>query len=168
MKNLTTRHWGLFFTVVSAAVIAAVYFSQYVLKMSPCHLCLMERVPFYVAVILGAWLVVLAENKIAAKILLGLLVVAFLYSTGLSIFHFGVEQKWWIYVSDCTGQNTFKRGASIEEMRAALKRAPTVRCDQAVPFLFGMSMAFYNILTSIGLSALAVIALITSRNAVRG
>jgi len=159
MNKFTLRHWGIFFTVISTAVLAAVYYSQYVLKMAPCHLCLMQRIPFYVALALGILLTITANEKNIAKILLGLLAVTFICSTALAIFHFGVEQKWWTYNSACTGQSAFKPGASVAEMMAALKAAPTVRCDQIVPFLFGMSMAFYNILTSAGLSVLAIIAI---------
>lgn len=167
MKNLSYRQWGMLFTFISAAVIGAVFFSQYVLKMPPCHLCLMERMPYYTAFALGILLIALADRRSTARFIVGLLGVTFLYSTALSAFHFGVEEKWWIYASDCAGQSTYKAGASVEEMMAALRNAPTVRCDQAIPFIFGMSMAFYNILTSAGLFLLTCYVWL-SRNAVRG
>lgn len=166
--NLSARQWGVFFTVASAAVIGAVFYSQYVLKMPPCHLCLMQRIPFYVAFVLGLLTIVFADAPRIRTTLLALLAVTFLTGAGLALFHFGVEEKWWTYASGCSsGQTAFQPGASVEEMMAALKKAPTVRCDQAITFLFGMSMAFYNILTSAVLSIAAIYAVIT-RNAIRG
>lgn len=158
-EKLSRRQWGTGFAVVSLAVLGAAYFSQYVLGMQPCKLCLIQRIPYAVTTVLGIAILIFAARRSVAAVLFGLLAVAFLASTGLALFHFGVEQKWWTYASDCTGQNVFKPGASVEEMMAALRRAPTVRCDEAVPFLFGMSMAFYNILVSAGLAFSAAYAL---------
>lgn len=165
MKKISMRLWGIIFTAITAAVIGAVFVSQYVLHMPPCHLCLIQRVPFYVALVFGVLLIVFANHPKTARVLLGLLALTFIISMGLGIFHFGVEQKWWTYDSNCTGGNAFKPGASVQEMMAALKAAPVVKCDAAIPFLFGMSMAFYNALSSAGF---ALVALFASRNARRG
>ncbi len=167
IEKISLRHWGLFFTAVSLAVIAAVYISQYGFGMHPCHLCLLQRIPFYISAVLGVGLITFSGNQKIARILLSLLLVTFAAGTYLAVFHMGVEYKWWTYNSGCTGGSAFKAGASVEEMMAALKAAPTVRCDERVTFLFGMTMAFYNVLTSVGLTVLSGVALISSRNALR-
>ncbi|MDB5477615.1 MAG: disulfide bond formation protein [Alphaproteobacteria bacterium] len=168
MTNFTFRHWGFFFAAASAAILAAVYVSQYGFGMHPCHLCLLERIPYFVALLLALFLVTFHGNRKLARWLIILLAVTFAASTALAVFHTGVEYKWWTYNSGCSG-TMFKKGASAEEILAALKAAPTVRCDDRVDFLFGYTMAFYNALTSGGLTLLAVYAAIrTSRSALRG
>jgi disulfide bond formation protein DsbB len=151
--NLKTRQWGFLFAAISLAVLATVYISQYFFKMPPCHLCLMQRIPYFSALALS--LLIVATNR---KILLWLLAIVFAASFALGLFHFGVEQKWWTYASGCTATNLFKPGASVEDMMAALKQAPVVRCDQSIPFLFGIGMAFYNMIGSLGLVVLTVFA----------
>jgi len=107
-------------------------------------------------------LIAFADRKTLARILLVLLVLAFMASFGLALFHMGVENKWWTYASDCAGGDMFKPGASAEDILAALKRAPVARCDEKVDFLFGMSMAFYNVLTSAFLAVIALYGLVKS------
>lgn len=158
MTQLTYRHWGSLFTVVSAAVIAAVFTSQYGFGMHPCHLCLLQRIPFYVAAVLGILLIIFGNRPKAARAIVWLLALCFTAGMGLAIFHVGVEYKWWTYNSGCSG-DIAKKGSSAADILAALKAAPVVRCDDRVEFLFGMTMAFYNALTS---AFLAVVALFVS------
>lgn len=156
IQTMTVRRWGVFFTSASLLILAAVFVSQYVFDMPPCKLCLWQRWPYAASVLAGVSLILAKER--GAKPILSLLTLIFLVSAGLALFHFGVENRWWVYASDCSS-NAFQSGASPEEILEALKRAPTVRCDEVRPFLFGMTMAFYNMLASLGLAALSAYAL---------
>lgn len=158
MRHFNTRQWGLFFAAVSAAVLAAVFVSQYGFGLHPCKLCIWQRWPYAVSFVLGGLLVVLSDYPNPARLIRRVLPVVFLVSAGLALFHFGVEQKWWQFNSDCTG-TAFKPGASTSEILEALQHAPTVRCDQVAPFLFGLSMSFYNIVTSVVLLVLSLYSL---------
>lgn len=156
VSRLSYRHWGIAFTGISAAVLAAVFVSQYGFGMHPCHLCLLQRIPFYVSTALGLALIAAAGNPKIARVLTVLLGLCFAAGTALAIFHVGVEYKWWTYNSGCAG-NIAKKGRSAAEILAALKAAPVVRCDDRVVFLFGMTMAFYNALTSGALTLIALV-----------
>jgi disulfide bond formation protein DsbB len=160
--KLSTHQWGSIFATIAIAVLATVYISQIFFHMPPCHLCLIQRVPYFVALLLSL-LVIFIDQKFG-RILLWLLALTFAVSFALGLFHFGVEQKWWTYASNCTATNLFKPGASVADMMAALKQAPVVRCDQSIPFLFGLGMAFYNMIASIAFTALALYAA-ANRNA---
>jgi disulfide bond formation protein DsbB len=83
--------------------------------------------------------------------------VFFAFETGLALFHMGVEYKWWTYASDCTA-SAIKSGMTVNDMLAALRKSPVVRCDERVPFLFGMTMAFYNMIAASVLAGLALVA----------
>ena len=160
---MTSKNWGLFFALASALVLISVFVSQFIFHMHPCKLCIWQRWPFAVTFVLGFALVFLADKRKTALMILALLSVTFLISSGLGLFHWGVENKWWEFHSDCTG-GAFKPGASAEEVLAALKAAPSVRCDQVVPFLFGLTMAFYNTMTSCVLAVIAAVALYRQRS----
>lgn len=162
LAERSPREWGVFFFAVSAAVLAAVFISQH-FGFHPCKLCIWQRVPYALSAGLSLVLILSAGNKNASSTLYGLLAVVFLVGGAIAFFHLGVEYKWWEFHSDCTG-SAFKAGSSAEDFLARLKAAPTVRCDQRFPFLFGMTMAFYNILTSFGLMVASLFALYSLRS----
>ncbi len=144
----------------SAAILAAAFASQYIAGLEPCVLCLYQRVP-YGAVIalsgLGLGLSGLAPPpKGVIAVLGGLCAVAFLINAGIATFHVGVEQQWWQGTEGCVGAGGAAR--TIEELRAQILAAPVVRCDEVPWSLFGISMAGYNVLASLGLAAVSAIA----------
>lgn len=155
----TVRQWGVALAGLSALVIAMALISQYAFGMQPCKLCIWQRWPYAFAIVLGGALVVLHDNRKIALALLIALCVTFLVGAGLALFHTGVEYHWWTFASDCTNE-IFKPKASVDELLAALREAPTVRCDERRPFLFGMTMAFYNIFVSLGFAGLTALALV--------
>lgn len=163
VKNLSARQWGVIFAFFSLKVLAVVYISQYGFGLHPCHLCHLQRIPYFVAASAALILALFSLKKFSRQMLLGVLVLTFVSSFSLALFHFGVENKWWIYASDCTGEGLLTPGASTADFLAALKKAPTTRCDEPVNFLFGMSMAFYNIWASLALLALAIFAFVAKR-----
>jgi disulfide bond formation protein DsbB len=160
-KKITLRQWGTLYALTGAAILAAVFISQYGFNFQPCKLCIWQRMPYAAVLALGA-LMVFTDNQKIAKALLFLIGVACLFNAGLAFFHMGVEYKWWEFASDCTGSGLYKPDATVEEMLAALKAAPNVRCDERLPFLFGMTMAFYNVIVSAVLGIVALLALVSS------
>lgn len=148
IRALSLRHWGIIFFGICAAVIAAVFISQYGFGMPPCELCLYQRVPFYIGLVASFLLIVTASKPRLAYVFLGILALCFISGTALATFHMGVEYKWWPYNSGCTA-SIFGKGSSTADLLAALKSAPVVKCDERQEFLFGMTMAFYNVLTSV-------------------
>ena len=162
LNKRSPREWGVFFFVVSAAILSAVFISQK-FGFHPCKLCIWQRWPYTATGVLSLVLIAAANNKTLVKIVLALLGASFAVGMGIAIFHTGVEYRWWEFHSDCTG-GAYKAGASVDEFLARLKAAPAVRCDQRQPFLFGMTMAFYNALTSAGLVLAALFALYSQRS----
>ena len=145
--------------LVSVATLGGAYFFQYALGYQPCHLCLLERIPYVFAI--GAALIagVLSREAnlgIAPVVLLGLCALAFAIGTGLSGYHAGVEYKWWPGPTDCTSSGFVSN--SLEDLQAQLQggtRAP--QCDKAAWTLFGISLAGYNFLISFALFVLSAL-----------
>ena len=74
----------------------------------------------------------------------------------LGVFHAGVEWKLWAGPSACTGNPVEFNGLQGLNVRSI------VRCDEAAWRLFGISMAGYNAIISLGAAACA--ALLLARN----
>lgn len=162
IKNITLRQWAVFFAAASALIVGSALISQYGFGMHPCKLCITQRWPYAIAIVLGAGLFFMHHKERVAMLLLGLLFGVFAFEAGLALFHMGVEYKWWTYASDCTA-SAIKPHATVNEMLAALRRSPVVRCDERVPFLLGMTMAFYNMIAAGILACLTAFAFFRNR-----
>jgi disulfide bond formation protein DsbB len=128
---------------VSAATIAGAFAFQFA-GYDPCHLCLMERWAYYVAIALS---LVLLLTKFGMKQGLYLLALIMLASTIFGIYHSGVEWKWWPGPNSCTG------GSSLGGLPDLTK--PVVMCDEAALRIFGLSLAGWNAVISFALALVA-------------
>jgi len=90
---MTHRRVGLVAVFAALAALGVAYFAQDVLHMVPCPLCLWERWPYRVAVLLGLLAVVV--RPATGRVVLALLVVTMLTGAGIAFLHMGVEWHWW-------------------------------------------------------------------------
>lgn len=154
---LHPRTSALLLLAASAVVLGSALLSQYVGGLEPCVLCLYQRVPYAVTIFLGIVGLVMSGTPRAAAIAHGLAAAAFLIGAGIAAYHVGVEQHWWAGTAECTGAAA-GTAQSVDELRAQIMSAPTTRCDEVPWSLFGISMAGYNFLVSLGLAAFAALA----------
>lgn len=90
--------------------------------------------------------------------LLGLL--AALTTAGIAAYHTGVERKWWDGPSSCTSSGGGLGGLSANDLLPGASDAPAlVLCDSFTPFLFGLSMANWNLVASLALAVIWAAAL---------
>ena len=133
----------------SGFVILMVLGLEYISVLSPCPLCLYQRVAYYIALILCPFVVLGARYGyiIYAGRLLGFVGIVFCFNIGLALFHSGVEWGFWSILSFCMDQNNTMIG-SIEALHNALQEKIVMRCDEVPWRLFGLSLAFYNAIAS--------------------
>jgi disulfide bond formation protein DsbB len=147
---------ALFIAAAGIATILGAYYFQYVEHLAPCPLCLEQRIPYYIAIPLAIAIAVGAYfNAPKTLIRLGFaaLVLTFLVSTGLGIYHAGIEWKYWPGPTECTGPlSPFGKGG---DLLSQIQNTSVVRCDEAAWRLFGLSLAGYNAIISIFLANLA-------------
>jgi disulfide bond formation protein DsbB len=151
-----------------AATILGAYFFEFVLKYPPCPLCLDQRIPYYVAIPLSVLIAVSAGRVPRGLALAGLGVVALtmLIGAGLAAYHAGIEWKWWPGPADCTGplNNLGKSGGLLGQLQSI----HVVRCDEAAWRFLGLSLAGYNVLISLALSAIAVCGILAAMRGSNG
>jgi disulfide bond formation protein DsbB len=142
--------------IVGLATIGAFFFFQYGLGLPPCPLCLEQRDAYYVSVPLAALLWLGARYGATRKVILFgflMIAVAMLWNTGLSVYHAGVEWKFWPGPRDCSGP--ISGFGSAQDMLKQLNNISLVRCDEAPWRLLGLSLAGWDALVSFGLACVA-------------
>ncbi|TAN48165.1 MAG: disulfide bond formation protein B [Rhodospirillales bacterium] len=135
-----------FVFAVGVSALASALFTQHVLGFLPCTLCLWQRVPYVLALALGAFALGPWHSDASRRLALAVAGLVFFSGAGIALFHAGVEAHWWTWQSECTGD--LGGVDSIEELRKRLMATPVVRCDE-VPFrILGLSMAGWNAVMS--------------------
>jgi len=146
------KKYGILAAAGSAAMLLGALGFQYIGDLPPCKMCYWQRYAHVVAVIMGVAMWLYPTRFVAA--LGGLAALA---SAGLGGYHAGVEQKWWPGPNTCTSQSI--EGLSTDDLLAQIMNAPVVRCDEIPWDMFGISMAGWNMIISLGLAALWLMAL---------
>lgn len=133
----------------SAAMLLAALGFQFLGGLPPCQLCLWQRWPHLAAVVIALlWL----ATRWRLWPWLGALAV--LTTAGIGLFHVGVEQGWWEFISSCTqGSLVGESGASLLP-GASVDVVLPVRCDRIAWSFVGLSMAAWNAILSFGLAGL--------------
>lgn len=148
---------------VSLALIAGAWFFELVLHLSPCKLCLQQRAPHYTAIGLSLVGLVLARSaRLQWLVLLGLAGLM-AWSTGLGIYHAGVEWGWFMGPNDCGGAAPAVAG--MQDFMKQLQTTRIVACSEAAWRFLGLSLAGWNALASAGLFLLAVLGLLRGKTA---
>jgi disulfide bond formation protein DsbB len=140
-----------------AALMAGALGSQYLGGLYPCEMCHWQRWPHYAAILLALAAFATMRGK-ASRPLVLLAATCILVSGAIGAFHAGVEYGWWEGFTQCTST----AGSSGGDILADIMAAPMIRCDQAQWALFGISLAGWNALFSLGGGA-AIVALCLNR-----
>ncbi|MEL6586234.1 MAG: disulfide bond formation protein B [Pseudomonadota bacterium] len=114
---------------------------------APCAMCLWQRWPHGAAIALG----VLALAGVAPRVTGALAGLAALTTAGIGAFHVGVEQDWWAGPSSCSGGGGGLGAMSGADLLSTEIAETVVMCDQ-IAWQFGLSMAGWNAVLSLGLA----------------
>lgn len=151
--------------LAALGTIAGALVFEHLFGLRPCPLCLTQRYPYYAAMAV-ALATVLFPRPPWGRVGLVVLALIFLGSAGLGAYHAGVEWGWWPGPNDCAGAPTPTAG-SVSDFLNQLQTTRVVSCTEAAWRLFGLSLAGWNVVISLGLAGLAVAAQSGSRRASR-
>jgi disulfide bond formation protein DsbB len=141
--------------LVPVALLGGALGSQYLGGLHPCEMCYWQRWPHAGAIVLAGAAFLFAASSRQARMLTALAALAIAISGAIGVYHAGVELKWWQGLTRCTAGGAL----SLDE----LMNVPLVRCDQVQWSLFGISMAGWNAIVSLGSAAVIGILLIRGR-----
>ena len=129
--------FGLSVSLISAYII------EYALGHEPCRLCVYQRFPYIVSILLVLSILLIKKN---VKIHLLLLSLLSLLGAVLAFYHFGIEQGFFSESIVCESQN-LQEGLTKEDVLKQLKQN-TVSCKDVNFTLFGLSLALINTIVS--------------------
>ena len=144
MFNLGKKNFLKITFLVSLFALISAYFIEYVLGHQPCNLCLIERIPYMVALII---IVVNYKFNNLEKYLILLLIFVFLAGTFISLYHLGIEQGFIKESLLCD----LKNGSKIltkEELLQQLQEK-MVSCKDVTFKIFGFSLTNLNLIISL-------------------
>lgn len=148
IKNKTTLNLILLFSIF---VLLAAYFIQYVLGHQPCNLCLIERIPYILTIIIITLILIFKKFE---KIFLLLLTLIFVAATLISFYHFGIEQGF-IKESLVCDLNVQTNSLTKEDLLKELK-TKTISCKDVTFKIIGLSLTSINIIISLILSVITL------------
>ena len=146
IKNKFTLNAVLIFSVF--ALITA-YFIQYILNHEPCNLCLIERIPYLATIILTSLIFILNKYEKIISLIVGLF---FIFGTVVSFYHFGIEQGFFNESLVCDLSNSNKATSAQDLLKQLEKK--TVSCKDVTFKILGLSLATFNTIISIIISAI--------------
>tara|TARA_B100000989_G_scaffold96252_1_gene70063 strand:- start:27 stop:515 length:489 start_codon:yes stop_codon:yes gene_type:complete len=144
MTNLKVEHYLRLILIISFISIISAYFIEYILGHKPCNLCLIERIPYILSIVL---IVINLRFKKSEKFLIFFLILTFVFSFLISVYHFGIEQGFFEESSLCSLKND-SNIISKEELLKILNER-TISCKDVTFRIFGLSLTSVNIFISL-------------------
>ena len=130
-------------------VLVFAFVIEYRLGHQPCKLCLYERIPYFLSILLIVKIFFIKGNE---KITLLILSLVFIISSVLAFYHFGIEQDFFKESLACTTTN-LSENLTKEELLRQLDQN-TISCKDVSFRMFGFSLAAINTIFSVALSAI--------------
>ena len=129
---------------ISLISIISAYFIEYILGHQPCNLCLVERIPYGLSIVLIISNYTFIKNE---KFIILLLIIVFTFSFIISFYHFGIEQGFFKESSVC-GLKDASDIISKEELLKQLQ-VKNISCKDVTFRIFGFSLTTVNISLSL-------------------
>ena len=136
---------------ISLISLSSAFFIEYVLGHQPCNLCLMQRIPYVLSIVLIILNYFFKKNE---QFIFLLLIFTFSFYFMISFYHFGIEQDFFEDSAICGLKNTSDM-ISKEEILKQLQII-TVSCKDVTFKIFGFSLTMINMLISLILVILLI------------
>ena len=143
MAKLLKKNYSQILFILSVLILTSAFIIEYIFGYQPCNLCVIERFPYGLAIIILFLNYNFKKDQIFYSVLLMLI---FLFSTIISIYHLGIEQSLIEESSICTSQNLYL--STKEQILNSLKEL-NISCKNVAFKIFGLSLTTFNIFASI-------------------
>ena len=144
MFNLKAEFYLKIIFLFSFIALISAFFIEYVLGHQPCSLCLIERIPYGLSIMIIMAFFLIKKNQ---KFLVLLLILTFTFSFAISFYHFGIEQGFFQESSVC-GVKSLTEIITKEDLLKQLSEK-TISCKDVTFRIFGLSLTSVNIILSL-------------------
>ena len=132
-------------------VLASAFIIEYKLDHQPCKLCIYERIPYFLSILLIAKIFFIKSYDKAALLILSFF---FITSSVLAFYHFGIEQGFFKESLACTTVN-LSETLTKEELLKQLSEN-NISCKDVSFRIFSLSLAAINTIFSLSLSVIFI------------
>ena len=144
MFNLKAETYLKIIFLFSFIALISAFFIEYILGHQPCNLCLIERIPYGLSIIMITAIFLIKKNQ---KFLVLLLIVTFIFSFAISFYHYGIEQGFFQESSICAAKD-LTESINKEDLLRQLSEK-TISCRDVTFRIFGLSLTSINIVISL-------------------
>ena len=144
MFNLKAEFYLKIIFLFSLIALISAFFIEHVLGHQPCNLCLIERIPYGLSIIIIIAIFLIRKDQ---KFFVLLLILTFAFSFAISFYHFGIEQGFFQESSVC-GVKSFTEIITKEDLLKQLSEK-IISCKDVTFRIFGLSLTSINIVISL-------------------
>ena len=123
MFNLKAEFYLKIIFLFSFIALISAFFIEYILGHQPCNLCLIERIPYGLSIMIIMAIFLIRKNQ---RFLVMLLILTFIFSFAISFYHFGIEQGFFQESSVC-GVKSLTESITKEDLLKQLSEK-TISC----------------------------------------
>ena len=144
MLNLKIESYLKIIFLISLISVISAYFIEHILGHQPCTLCLIERIPYGLSIILITIFYITKRNE---RFTLLLLILVFGFSSLISLYHLGIEQDFFQESSICGLKNAGEIISKQEILKQLSEK--TISCRDVTFKIFGLSLTSINVILSL-------------------
>ena len=132
-------------TSLSISLISLIlaYFFEVTFDLIPCDLCKKQRAIHFLIFLISIIHFSCIKLNFKFKFISKLIILLWVSSVVISIYHFGIEQNFWLGFTECSSKLSFSNDA----LKNLLSKDP-IRCQDVQFKILSMSLAGWNALIS--------------------
>jgi len=144
MFNFKNEFYLKIIFIFSLIALISAFFIEHILGHQPCNLCLLERIPYGLSIIL---IMIYLFQKKNEKFFVLLLILIFIFSIAISIYHYGIEQGYFSESTVC-GIKNFTENLTKDDLLKQLNEK-NISCKDVTFKIFGLSLTSINIVINL-------------------
>ena len=144
MFDLKAEFYLKIIFLFSFIALISAFFIEYALGHQPCNLCLIERIPYGLSIMVIIAIFLIKKNQ---KFLVLLLILIFVFSFAISFYHYGIEQGFFKESFVC-GVKNLTESITKEDLLKQLSEK-TISCKDVTFRIFGLSLTSINIVINL-------------------
>ena len=150
MGKFKKENYSKILLILSILILTSVFIIEFIFVYQPCNLCIIERFPYALALIILLLKYIFKKDQIFYSVLL---ILIFLFSTLISIYHLGIEQGFIDESSVCASE-----GLDLTTKKDILNSLQDLNlsCKDVAFKIFGLSLTTYNIFISLFMLILSI------------
>ena len=151
MVEIKHKIFIIFLLLFSIFAVISAYFIEHILGHEPCNLCLIERLPYILTIIIIS---IFLFYKKFEGFFLAILGLIFFIATLISLYHLGIEQGFIKESLVCDlglKNNPLTKEALLNQLNKRI-----ISCKDVTFRIFGLSLATFNIIFSLIFSSISI------------